>query len=90
MRDLGGNDCCPQEESEDVGEQQGRGCDGQEKIAAEGKREFEEVSAKVGDKVRDLLAYSDSTYLSRIEALELRVSALEGKSAKAAKPRAKA
>jgi polyhydroxyalkanoate synthesis regulator phasin len=60
-----------------------------EKIAAEGKREFEDVSAKVGDKIRELLAYSDSKYLMRIEALEARVGALEGKAPKAAKPRAK-
>jgi polyhydroxyalkanoate synthesis regulator phasin len=60
-----------------------------EKIAAEGKREFEDVSAKVGDKVREFLAYSDSKYLSRIEALELRVAVLEGTPAKTSKPRAK-
>jgi polyhydroxyalkanoate synthesis regulator phasin len=61
-----------------------------EKIAAEAKREFEDVSAKVGDKVREVLAYSDGKYLSRIEALEARVAALEGKPARPAKPRAKA
>lgn len=60
-----------------------------EKIAEEGKREFEQVSAKLGDKVRDLLASSDTAYLTRIEALEARVSALEA-SPKAPKPRAKA
>jgi hypothetical protein len=48
------------------------------------------VSAKVGDKVREVLAYSDGKYLSRIEALEARVAALEGKPARPAKPRAKA
>ncbi len=60
-----------------------------EKIAAEGRREFEQASAKVGDKVRDILSYSDGKHLARIEALEARVNALEEKPARAAKHRAK-
>jgi polyhydroxyalkanoate synthesis regulator phasin len=60
-----------------------------EKIAGEGKREFEEVSAKLGDKVRELLAFAESKHLPRIEALEARVDALEGKHEKTAKHKAK-
>lgn len=60
-----------------------------EKIAEEGRREFEDASAKLGDTVRELLAHSDGKYLARIEALEGRVDALEGKQAKAPKHRAK-
>jgi len=60
-----------------------------EKIAGEGRKEFEDASAKLGDKVRELLAYTDNKYLARIEALEARVDALEGKPAKAARHRAK-
>jgi polyhydroxyalkanoate synthesis regulator phasin len=60
-----------------------------EKIAEEGRREFEDASEKLGDMVRELLANADSKYLARIEALEERVDALEGKQAKAPKHRAK-
>jgi polyhydroxyalkanoate synthesis regulator phasin len=60
-----------------------------ERIAEEGRREFDEASAKLGEKVRDLLAHTDGRHLGRIEELEARVAALEGKSAKGAKPRAK-
>jgi polyhydroxyalkanoate synthesis regulator phasin len=52
-----------------------------EKIAQEGRREFENASAKLGDTIRELLASSGDKYLARIEALEARVSKLEGKSA---------
>ena len=48
-----------------------------EKIAADGKREFEEAAARVGDKIRDLFNDSEATHASRIEALENRVAALE-------------
>ena len=60
-----------------------------EKIAGEGKREFEDVSAKLGDKVRELLAYAENRYLPRLEALEARVAALEGKHEKTARHKAK-
>ena len=49
-----------------------------EKIAQEGRREFENASAKLGDKVRDLLAYADGKFLARIEALEARVAGVGG------------
>jgi polyhydroxyalkanoate synthesis regulator phasin len=60
-----------------------------EKIAGESRREFEAASAKVSDKVRDLMAFADNTIPARLAALEARVDALEGKPAKAAKHRAK-
>jgi polyhydroxyalkanoate synthesis regulator phasin len=60
-----------------------------EKIAEESRREFESASSKLGDKMRDLLAFSDSSAQARITALEARIDALEGKTAKAAKHRAK-
>jgi polyhydroxyalkanoate synthesis regulator phasin len=60
-----------------------------ERIAREGKREFEEASEKLGDGLRDLLARADGKLAARIEALEARIDALEGKTAKAAKPHPK-
>ncbi len=56
-----------------------------EKIVNEGKREFENASAKLGDRARDLLSYADGRFLERMEALEARVRALEVKPAKASK-----
>jgi polyhydroxyalkanoate synthesis regulator phasin len=56
-----------------------------EKIARDGRREFENASTKLGDTVRDLLASTGDKYLARIESLEARVSALEGHPAKAPK-----
>jgi len=61
-----------------------------EKIAGEGRREFDEASGKLGDKFREIVAsVSDSKHLDRIEALEARIAALEGKPPKAAKRHAK-
>lgn len=60
-----------------------------EKIAEEGRREFDRTSAKLGEKVRDIVANLDSKCIERIEDLETRVAALEGKPPKAPKPRAK-
>jgi polyhydroxyalkanoate synthesis regulator phasin len=53
-----------------------------EKIAEQGRREFDEASTKLGDRVRDFVASVDTRYLARLEALEARVDALEGKAAK--------
>jgi polyhydroxyalkanoate synthesis regulator phasin len=61
-----------------------------EKIAHDGKKEFEEVSSKLGDKVRELLAYADQKHMTRLEELEARVDRLEGKPAKAHAPKHKA
>ena len=60
-----------------------------EKIAGEGKREFEEASKMLGGKVRELLAYAEGKHLPRIEALEASVDALEGKHEKTGKHKAK-
>ena len=60
-----------------------------EKIAGDGKKEFEDVSAKLGDKMRELLAYAEQGHLPRIEALEARVDKLEGRPEKAHKHKAK-
>jgi polyhydroxyalkanoate synthesis regulator phasin len=53
-----------------------------EKIAEQARREFDEASSKLGERMRDLLASLDNKYASRIEALEERVAALEGKAPK--------
>ena len=60
-----------------------------EKIAQEGRREFDKASAKVGEKARDLLSSLDGKCIERIEDLEARVAALEGKLPKSPRPRAK-
>lgn len=50
-----------------------------EKIADQGRREFDDASTKLGERFRELLASFDHTYGARIGALEERVAALEGK-----------
>jgi polyhydroxyalkanoate synthesis regulator phasin len=60
-----------------------------EKIAEDGRREFDQASDKLGDKVRDLLANFDSKLTERIEDLEARVAALEGKPPKSPRHRPK-
>jgi polyhydroxyalkanoate synthesis regulator phasin len=60
-----------------------------EKIAEEGRQEFEKASAKAGEKFHELLAYADGRHRSRIEALEARIAALEKKPAKGARRPAK-
>jgi polyhydroxyalkanoate synthesis regulator phasin len=56
-----------------------------ERIAQEGKREFESASDRIGKNVRELLARTDTKVHSRIQELEARVAALERKKAKARK-----
>jgi polyhydroxyalkanoate synthesis regulator phasin len=58
-----------------------------EKIAQEGRREFEAASERIGDNVRELLARADGKFQSRLDALEARVAALEQKKTKAAPAR---
>jgi polyhydroxyalkanoate synthesis regulator phasin len=60
-----------------------------EKIAQEGKLEFDKASAQLGEKFRDLLTDSGSKYVDRIRDLEARVAALEGKTTKSTRQRAK-
>jgi polyhydroxyalkanoate synthesis regulator phasin len=60
-----------------------------EKVAHEGRKEFESASTKLGDKVRELLAHVDTRHLARIEALERRIAALEKKPEKNPKSHAK-
>jgi polyhydroxyalkanoate synthesis regulator phasin len=50
-----------------------------ERIAEQGRREFDEAGSKLGDRLRELLASLDHKYGERIDALEARVAALEGK-----------
>ena len=61
-----------------------------EKIAEDGRHEFDKTSAKLGEKVRDMLANLDSKCIARIEDLEARVAALEGKPTKGTNPHTKA
>ena len=61
-----------------------------EKVAAEGKKEFENASKKLSDKFKEVMSYADSRHLPRIDALEKRVAGLERKlSEKSAKSHAK-
>lgn len=48
-----------------------------EKIAADGRREFEAMSKELNDKLRESWAREDRQARERIEALEARVAALE-------------
>ena len=59
-----------------------------EKIAAEGRKEYDKVSAKLGEKVREVVSsYSDGKNLARIQELEARIAALEQKHKPAATPK---
>jgi polyhydroxyalkanoate synthesis regulator phasin len=50
-----------------------------EKISDQGRREFEELSGKLNDKIRELLTHSDQKAQSRLDALEDRIRRLEEK-----------
>ncbi len=50
-----------------------------EKIAEQGKREFDELSAKLGAKLKDFTARGDEATQARIAALEQRLRVLEEK-----------
>jgi polyhydroxyalkanoate synthesis regulator phasin len=63
-----------------------------EKIATEGRREFDKASALLGEKVREVVSsYSDGKHLAKIQELEARIAALEHRSkpTTAPKPRPK-
>jgi hypothetical protein len=53
------------------------------------RREFDDASSKLGDRARDFLSSFDHKYAARIEALEERVAALEGKAPKETSRRAR-
>jgi polyhydroxyalkanoate synthesis regulator phasin len=55
-----------------------------EKIAEDGKREFEVLSQELSEKLRDKLAGIDPQAKQRLDALEARVAALEQAAAAAA------
>jgi polyhydroxyalkanoate synthesis regulator phasin len=48
-----------------------------EKIAADGKKEFETLSGELNDKFKDVVAGFNRNTQERLEALEARVNALE-------------
>jgi polyhydroxyalkanoate synthesis regulator phasin len=50
-----------------------------EKIAEQGRKEFDEVCAKLGAKLRETTGRSDESSAARIAALEQRIRALEAK-----------
>lgn len=60
-----------------------------DKIATEGRKEFETLSQQLNDMIRDRFTRSDQKFQDRIDALEARVAALEQESA-GAKGRPKA
>jgi polyhydroxyalkanoate synthesis regulator phasin len=61
-----------------------------EKITAEGRKEFDKASAKLGEKVREVISsYSDGKHLEKIRELEARIAALEHKHKPAGAPKHK-
>jgi polyhydroxyalkanoate synthesis regulator phasin len=54
-----------------------------EKIAEQGRREFEDLSGRLNEKIREVLHHSDQKMQSRLDALEDRVRKLEEKTADA-------
>jgi polyhydroxyalkanoate synthesis regulator phasin len=58
-----------------------------DKIATEGRKELDKAGTALGERAREFLAYADGQYVKRIDALEARLAALEGKKPKAAKRR---
>lgn len=61
-----------------------------DRIVEDGKRQFEQASEKVGERVRDLGSYLDGEYSRKLGVLEARIAALEKKPARRAKARRKA
>jgi len=53
-----------------------------ERIAAEGKKDFDVASAKVATRVKELVAYTDGEHVRKIRDLEARVAALEARTVK--------
>ncbi|MBL9214218.1 MAG: hypothetical protein JNG83_01955 [Opitutaceae bacterium] len=61
-----------------------------EKIARDGRQEFENVSAELGARVNDLVARSAGEAQARLQSLEARLRELEARSKARARPAAKA
>lgn len=53
-----------------------------EKIARDGREEFDQMSDQLGTKIKDVLARMDSKTQERLAALEARVEVLEKKAAR--------
>ena len=53
-----------------------------EKIARDGREEFDQMSDQLGTKIKDVLARMDSKTQERLAALEARVETLEKKAAR--------
>ncbi|GAB1488897.1 hypothetical protein MASR2M8_13450 [Opitutaceae bacterium] len=52
-----------------------------ERIAEQGRKEFDEMSGQLSDRIREYSARADAATLTRIAALEQRVQALESRAA---------
>ncbi len=61
-----------------------------EKIAAEGRREFETMSDGLSERLHDMFNGAESKMLERLAAIEVRLKALEEAAVAAAKPAAAA
>jgi len=59
-----------------------------DRIAAEGRLEFEKASTRVAARVKELSAYTDGEYVRRIKDLEARVASLETRARKRTKKKA--
>jgi polyhydroxyalkanoate synthesis regulator phasin len=59
-----------------------------EKIAEQGRREFDEMSNKMNDRIREMLHSTDRKYEARINGLEDRIRQLEERLASAPPPTA--
>jgi len=59
-----------------------------DRIATEGRLEFDRASTKVAARAKELLSYTDGEYVRRIKALEARVASLETRARKKAKKQA--
>jgi polyhydroxyalkanoate synthesis regulator phasin len=50
-----------------------------EKITEQGRHEFEELSARLNEKLKELTSRSDAKFAARVDELEARVRALEAR-----------
>ncbi len=59
-----------------------------ERVATEGRRDFDAASVKVAARVKELVAYTDGEHVRRIRELEARVASLEARKVKKARTKA--